>query len=251
MLKKTFVSSLYVIPATVAVLLFATHVWFPEYLITPPQLSGFADQIEFSTAMICVIFFSFILPNRFEIELGLVNGYGTLKLALTKALPVFVYTVAAALSFVAVYRYTPFDLDGYKTYIPIVVPDDWRVYVFLSVFVTALFFSTVCFFLRILMRNCYLPIIGDLLIISLLMNNSEGIRKGTSDIRTCLFDPFITTYFVGNSLPNDISAEVEGYAILKNAWTYNRLIFLALSAALIAATVFLLRREKLHRGTGE
>lgn len=251
MLKKAFVSSLYVIPMAVAVLLFATNVWFPGYLITPPQLTGFVDQIEFSTVMLSVVFFSFILPNKFEIELGLVNGYSTLKLALTKAIPVFIYIIAAEFSVIAIYRYTPFNLSGYKSYIPIVVPDDYRVYVFISAFVTALFFSSLCLFMRVLMRNCYLPIIGDLLVFSILTLNSEGIRKGTRDLKTCFFDPFITTYFVGNSNANQIASEVERYAFLKNAWTYNRLIFLALSAVIIAATVFLLRREKLHRGISE
>ncbi|MBQ6677927.1 MAG: hypothetical protein IJM71_07760 [Clostridia bacterium] len=251
MLKKTFVSSLYVIPATAAVLFFATNIWIPWYLITPPRSFGFIDMTEFTLAALMMILFSFLIPNKYEIELGLVNGCGTLKLALSKAFPVFVYSASTAMVFVAIYRYAPFDVEGVKTFLPITVPDDFRLYVFISVLVTALFFASLFFFMRVLLRNCYLPIFVDLTFLALMIFNSGSIKKGARDLRTCLFDPFITTYFVGNSLPNDISAQVERYSVIKNAWTYNRLIFLSFSLVLLAATLFLLRREKLHRGMGE
>ena len=251
MLKKTFIRSLYVIPATAAVILFATYLWHPNYLITPPQLSGFAEQIEETVAVLMIVFYSFLLPNRFEIELGLVNGYGTLKLAASKAFPVFVYSVLTSFAAVAAYRYTPYDLKNYKSFLPIYVPDDFRIYVFISVFTVLLFFSSVYFFFRVLTRNCFIPVIIDLAVFSALWSISEGIRKGISDLRLSLVDPFITRYFVGNTVPNAYSEQMEGMSALKNAWTVNRLIFLILSLALLAATVFLLRREKLHKGVGE
>lgn len=251
MLKKSFLSSLYVIPTFVAVLFFATQVWVQEFLITPPQISGFSQQVEYTVSLLTVVFFSILLPNKFEIELGLVNGYGTMKLALTKALPVYVYAVVTAIAFVALYRYMPFDLDGFKTYLPIYVPDDFRIYVFISVFVTVTFFSSVYFFMRVLTRNCFLPVIADLLLVTVFMNITNGIRKGMTDAKMCLVDPFISTYFIGNTIPDRLFTEYKENAILKSAWTFNRLFFFILSLAFFAVTILLLRREKLHGGIGQ
>ena len=251
MLKKSFISSLYVIPATLAVILFATHLWTPNYLITPPQLSGFESQIEGSVVILFIALYSFILPNRFEIELCLVNGYSTLKLALSKALPIFLYSTATALISVAFFKYKPFIDTQLKTLIPIYVPDNFRVYTFISIFVTVLFFSSFYFLVRVLTRNCYLPVIADLLVFTSLSSISEGIKKGITDIRVSLIDPFITTYFVGNTIPNNYAEKYRDLTIMKNAWTVNRIIFLALSFVFLMVTVFLLHREKLHRGLGE
>ena len=251
MIKKTFFSHLFVIPATAAVILFATFLWTPNYLITPPQLTGFEKQIETSIPVVLVAFFSFILPNKFEIELGLVNGYGTLKLTVIKAIPIFVYTVLTAFAAVAVYRYTPYTSTEFKTLFPIYVPDHFRVYTFISVLVIILFFSSIFFFFRVLTRNCYIPVIADLLVLSALSVISDGIQKGITDVRMSLVDPFITTYFVGNTIPNEIAGKYQDLSILKNAWTVNRIIFFLLSLAFLAATVLLLRREKLHRGFGD
>lgn len=251
MLKKSLVRSLYIIPVTVAVILFATHLWEPNYLITPPQLSGFEAQIELSMSILLIALYSFILPNRYEIELGLVNGYSTLKLTITKVIPIFLYTFLTSFVAVALYRYKPYDLTQFKSMIPIYVPEDFRVYTFISVFVTLLFFSSFYFFMRVLTRNCYLPVITDLLLFSVLSPISEMVRKGTVSLKMCIVDPFITTYFVGNSIPNAYAEKYQDLEILKNVWTINRLIFFFLSLVLLAATVFLLRREKLHQGIGD
>ena len=251
MQKKSFIRSLYVIPVLAAVILFSTYLWSPDYLITPPEYSGFEDHIERTISIAIIAFYSLFLPNKFEIELGLVNGYGTLKLALTKVLPVFIYSMLASFAAVAVYRVKPFDILGAKSRIPIYVPEDFRLYTFFSVFVTLLFFSSVYFFIRVIFRNCYLPVITDLLIYSFFSPLSSSIQKGVIDIRVSIVDPFITTYFVGNTIPNEIAEKYQDLAILKNAWTVNRLIFLFLSLVLLAATIMLLRREKLHRGFGD
>ena len=252
MLKKSFVRSLYIIPASAAVILFATYLWLPNYLITPPQLSGFEKQIETALPVLMIALYSFILPNKFEIELGLVNGYSTLKLVMIKAIPIFLYTILTSFSAIALYQYMPYDSTQYKSLIPIYVPEDnFKLYTCISVFVIVLFFSAVFLFMRVLTRNCFLPVISDLLLLTGLGSISDGIRKGYTDLRVCLIDPFITVYFVGNDVPNGFADQVEGMAMMRNAWTINRLIFLFLSLALLAATVFLLRREKLHRGLGE
>ena len=242
MIKKSFISHLFVIPATAAVIVFATFLWTPNYLITPPQLSGFEYQIETVIPVLLIAFFSFILPNKFEIELGLINGYSTLKLTVIKAIPIFVY---------AIYRYEPYTSTEFKSIFPIFVPDSFRIFTFISVFVNIMFFSSVFFFFRVLTRNCFIPVIADLLVFSSLTSISEGIRKGYTDIRVSLIDPLITTYFVGNTIPDSYAEKYKDLSLMKNAWTVNRLIFLFLSLAFLSATIMLLRREKLHRGMGE
>lgn len=252
MLKKSFVRSLYIIPASAAVILFATFLWEPNYLITPPQLSGFEKQIETALPVLMIALYSFILPNKFEIELGLVNGYSTLKLVLTKAIPIFLYTILTSSFAIALYQYKRYDSNQFKSLIPIYVPEDsFKLYTYISVFVIVLFFSAVFLFMRVLTRNCFLPVISDLLIFTAFTSISEGIRKGYTDLRVCLIDPFITVYFVGNDVPNVYADQVEGMAMIRNAWTVNRLIFIFLSLVLLAATFLLLRRERLHRGLGE
>ena len=251
MIKKSLISHLFVIPATAAVILFATFLWTPNYLITPPQLSGFEYQIETVIPVLLIAFFSFILPNKFEIELGLINGYSTLKLTVIKAIPIFVYTILTSFAAIAIYRYEPYTSTEFKSIFPIFVPDSFRIFTFISVFVNIMFFSSVFFFFRVLTRNCFIPVIADLLVFSSLTSISEGIRKGYTDIRVSLIDPLITTYFVGNTIPDSYAEKYKDLSLMKNAWTVNRLIFLFLSLAFLSATIMLLRREKLHRGMGE
>jgi len=250
MLRKAFKSSIYIIPLTLGLILFSTHLWIPNYLIAPPPYSGFAFQFESTVVILLVALYSFLLPNRYEIELGLVNGYSTLKLTANKAIPVFVYSIVIAFVTTLLYQYKPFDLNV-ASRMPIFVPDNHRIYILISFFVTVTFFSSLYLFMRVLMRNCFLPVILDLLFVTLFLGLNERIIKGLSDIRTCLFDPFISDYFVGNNVPNEIAVKYPEMAILKNAWTNNRLIFLTFALLLFTATAFLLRREKLHRGIGD
>ena len=170
MLKKSFVRSLYIIPASAAVILFATFLWEPNYLITPPQLSGFEKQIETALPVLMIALYSFILPNKFEIELGLVNGYSTLKLVLTKAIPIFLYSILTSSFAIALYQYKRYDSNQFKSLIPIYVPEDnFKLYTYISVFVIILFFSALFLFMRVLTRNCFLPVITDLLFLSALL----------------------------------------------------------------------------------
>ena len=252
MLRKTFKSSLYVVPITVVTILFATHFWIPNYLIAPPPYSGFAYQLESSIAILLIVFYTFLLTNRFEIELGLVNGYCTLKLATMKVIPVYIYSIVTVLMTIPLYQYKAFDVEsGYSARIPISVPDNHRTYMLISILVTVTFFSSLYFFIRVLMRNCYLPVIPDLLLVTLFFGLNERIIKGYSDIRMSLVDPFISSYFMGNSVPNKIAEKYPEMFLLRNAWTNNRIIFLSFSLLLLVSTVFLLRREKLHRGIGD
>lgn len=251
MLKRSFIRSTIFIPVIIVFLLFATNVWIPYYLICPIQVSGFSASLEHSFPVLLAALYAFTLPNKFEIELGLVCGVSTAKLALSKVIPVFLYSLFSTFIMLFFYRYMPYDLTQYRIIIPIFVPENFKLYMAISFFVTTLFFSALFFFFRVLTRNCYIPIAISLFAITLLDGFYQNIHNGTADIRLSIIDIFISSYFVGNAVPNAIVEQHPEFSIIRNAWTTNRLIFFALSVLLIAATYLLLRREKLHKGFGD
>ncbi|MBR7033758.1 MAG: hypothetical protein IKI03_09030 [Clostridia bacterium] len=252
MFKKTFKSTLYVVPITIGLILVATHIWNADYLIAPPPYSGFVLYLEYSLAVLLIAFFSFILPNKYEIELGLVNGYRTVKLALTKAFPIYIYTLIISILAVIFYQYKPFDIEsGFSTAIPVYVPNNYKLFMCISVFVTISFFSSLFFVIRLLVKNCFFPVFIDIGILIALFNFNDELRRGLTDIRMCFFDPFITVYFVGNTVPNSLSDNYSNLNILKNAWLYNRIFFLILTFALIVISIIILRRDNLHKIIGE
>ena len=73
--------------------------------------------------------------------------------------------------------------------------------------------------------------------------NNQHIRFGMTGLNRTLIDPFISSYFIGDTVPNQLG--------IPYMWTLNRLLFLALSVVLFTATYLLLRRETLHRHIGE
>lgn len=251
MIKKAFKSVVYIFPIMMIPIIFITQLWNPSYLITPPQLSGFSYQMELTITILLIVFYSLLLPNKFEIELAIVKGYSTTKLAFQKACPIYVCSLITVLFSVGVFRYTPFDVLDFHSVIPIYVPGDFKKYILFSLFVSVSFFSSLYFFFRVLLRNCYLPIITGMLFHSTFQGVSDMVKKGWIDIRFCLFDPFISTYIVGNKVPNLYASGSDRFVILTNAWIVNRLIFIFLSLILLTATYLLLRCEKLHRGIGE
>ncbi len=248
MFRKHFLRALYALPVAVAAMLYAAALFKPNYLIAPPEIGSFEDRFEEAFVFFLFPLYTFILTNPYEIELGLVNGCSTVKLAAAKTVPIFVYSIIPAFAAVAFYRYVPLDVTGYDSKIEIYVPDNYRIYMFISVFVTVLFFSSVYFFFRILLKNCFIPIIVDLVVWMTFMPISSPIRMGERDVRWSLIDPFITRYFVGDTVPNRIAGANPGLSLMRNAWTVNRVAFFTASLILIAATVFLLSREKMHRG---
>ena len=80
---------------------------------------------------------------------------------------------------------------------------------------------------------------------------SKNIQKGISDIKLCIVDPFISSYMLGDIVPNAMAEQYVDLPVLQNAWTYNRLIFLGITVVLLVVTCLLLRREKLHKGFGD
>ena len=252
MLKRSFRSYLFLLPLSIGLLLFSTNVWEPQPLIVPLPLAGFVETSEGVIPLLLMFFLSFILHDRYEIELSMVCGVKTTRLALGKALPVFLYTLLTTWAIILCYRYEPYTSTQYKIRIPIYVPDNFRIYLLISAFVTILFFTALFLFLRVLTRNCYIPIGIGMFLYLMLDSVGKSIRAGGASPMTCFWDPFISTYFIGDTIPNALAAKyTEDLSGLTNAWTYNRLMFFALAVLLLVATWLLLRREKLHEDFGD
>ena len=228
--------------------------YFTQYVLTgplivPPKHIGYLDRTELVIAVLMLPVFSFLLPNKFEIELSLSCGTSTVKLFFTKAFASLIYTVIPALVFIFLYQYEPYSGKD-RPKIGIFIPENYKVYMIVSVLVTILFFFALFCFLRVLLRNCYAPILVGLAIYSLAYNTCKNIQNGV-DIERCLYDPFISVYMMGDTVPNNIATQYPELGVVANAWTYNRLIFFGISVVLLVATYIMLRREKLHRGFGD
>ena len=122
---------------------------------------------------------------------------------------------------------------------------------FISMAVTLLFFFALICFVRVLSRNCYVPILIGLFVHLTAENTCKSIQAGGTAVKNCIFDPFISVYFMGDDIPNLIVEQHPQLGVKHNAWTYNRLIFFGISVVLLVATYIMLRREKLHRGFGD
>ena len=228
--------------------------YFTQYVLTgplivPPKHIGYLDRTELVIAVLMLPVFSFLLPNKFEIELSLSCGTSTVKLFFTKAFASLIYTVIPALVFIFLYQYEPY-LGKDRPKIGIFIPENYKLYMVVSVLVTMFFFFALFCFLRVLLRNCYAPILVGLAIYFLAYNTCKNIQNGV-DIERCLTDPFISVYMMGDTVPNNIAAQYPELGVVANAWTYNRLIFLGISVVLLIASYLMLRREKLHRGFGD
>lgn len=250
MLIRSLRRSLPLIVVLAAVLAYFTYPFIKGPLIAASRDITFMDRIELPMAAALIPIFAFILPERFEIELSLTCGVRTSHLFLSKAVPLLICSFLPMLATVLVYTYVPYDRKVYSR-IQIFVPDNYKVYVIASVAVTVLLvFSLICF-LRVLFRNCYIPIIGGLFFHCLAAGLNIAIRNGGKPIKSCIFDPFISNYILGDTVPSNIAAQLPELGISPHAWTYNRLLFLGISIVLLVATYVLLRREKLHSGFGD
>ena len=236
--------------AVAAFLTYCTYNYLTGPLITPPREVGFIERTEQMVTAMMIPIFSFVLPNKFEIELSLTCGTSTSRLFFTKAIPSFIYTVIPSLVFVFLYEYVPYEGNSPRK-IPIYVPENYLPYVIVSLIVTLLFFFSLCCFVRVLSRNCYVPMLFGLFLHASAITLCKGVQSGQYEITKSIMDPYITVYFVGDEVPNAIAEKYPQLSSLSNVWTHNRLLFLGISVALLTATYILLRREKLHRGFGE
>ena len=252
MFLRSYRRSVLVIIPAMAILLFASSVWIEQPLITPLPQTDFMCNVETTVPIFLIAVCSFLLHDPFEVELGLVCGTSTAKLALSKFLPILSYSLLSAFTIMALYKYQPYTpAPTDRIVIPIYVPDNYRLYMAVSFFVTVMFFASLFFFLRVLTRNCYIPIILGVFIHLTAYNFYYSIHNGETSIKGSLIDPFVSAYFLGNEVPNAFAEQYSDLTILKNAWTNNRILFFALSLLLLGATYLLLQREKLHQGFGE
>ena len=222
-------------------LAFSCTVWNPHHLIVALPEHGFIDSTEFFIPFVLLLPISFLLYDNFEIELGLVCGVKTTKLLFTKFIAILLFAITAAFAMVALFEYEPYVPQQSKIIIPIHIPENFKVYMFISAFVTTVFFASLFLFMRVAIKNCYAPVGLGVLVYTVFNGFNYDIHSGYTDIRKCLFDPFLSNYFMGDTVLTE-------YYRVGPLWTYNRLLFFGLAVVMLVATYFLLRREKLHQG---
>lgn len=247
MLKRSYLRTL---PYFLAVWAFLLRT-----LAMPHSAYKFIDNTEIIFPILLIPVCAFILYDKTEIELALVSGMKTTKLFFTKLAPFVTYTVIPGVAFALMFRSdTQSEVDlGQITMksIPEYVPENYKLLTVVSVTVTVLFIFALYSLIRVATRNCYIPIL-------VCFGLSVGIRGFSASIvamrlpmTNCLLDPFINSYFIGNSVPNTYAIKYPELAGMTNMWTYNRLLFIGISALLFFITYLILRREKLHCGIGE
>ena len=230
--------------AAVAAMLFVSLIWFPQFLLVPPHLTSIIDSTEVAVPMVLLIPIAFLCHNPYEVELSMTCGMRTPKLVFSKFLPILTYTEIIMAVLALLYRYIPYDPEIHgASLFPIHVPEHFRLYTVISTLVTTLFFASLFLFLRVVTHSNFLPLGAGLFFLSVFKANNQHIRFGMTELNRTLMDPFISSYFIGDTVPNQLG--------IPYMWTLNRLLFLALSVVLFTATYLLLRRETLHRHIGE
>ncbi len=250
MLLRSLRRSYPLLIAVTLLLVYFVYNYLEGPLIVPPKELGFIDRSELRIAAIMIPIFAFLLPNKFEIELALTCGTKTTKLFWSNAIASFIYTAVPMFVFVFLYRYIPYAGKNPWVY-AIRVPENYRVLMVISMAVTLLFFFSVVCFARVLFRNCYVPMLVGLCVHLTAETNCKEIQRGQIAVKNCIFDPFISVYFMGDDVPNALAYQHPQLGVIANSWTYNRLIFFGISVVLLIATYIMLRREKLHRGFGD
>lgn len=222
--------------------------------MTAPGGTSFFSSTELIVPFVVLLPVSFLLYNNYEIELALVNGVTTMKLMFCKFFATVVATIlplfAVILPVQAKYYYASPD----EIIIPIHVPENFKLYLLISAFVTVLFFASLFLLLRVVLRNCYAPVGLAILVFSYFQSRNQNINYLSLPFRFALFDPFITKYLIGNTVANEgftVTATSEVVAPFSNLWTYNRLLFLGIAVVLLVITCCLLRKEKLHESFGD
>ncbi len=224
-------------------------------LVITPNAFRFIDITEMLLPILLIPMCAFILYDRTEIELALVSGTKTTKLFFTKIIPIITYTLIPSIFFGLLFHsdsHSHID-PGMVTMksIPEYVPDNYKLLTLVSMVITVTFFIALYSLIRVLTRNCYVPILMCFGISVGLRSFSAAIVAMRIPLTTCLIDPFINSYFIGNSVPNIYAEKFSELVSLTSAWTYNRLLFIGISTLLFLITYLILRREKLHCGIGE
>ena len=241
LLRRSFRNTIYYIFICTAFLLFSSHVWVPQPLIVPLPELGFIDFTEVVVPVLLFIPISFMYYDTFEIELSLVCGVRTRNMFLGKFFAIFTYAMIPMIGMVLAYQYTPYTGTN-KIRIPIYIPENYKVYMLVSAFVTMFFFASLVFFFRVLTRNCYAPIGVGLFVYVLFTGTNNIIHNGQMDIRCAVFDPFISNYLLGDTVTQKV---------FMNMWTTNRLLFFSIGVVLLVLSCIILGREKQHENFGD
>ena len=238
--SRTLRRYLWAFPATFIVGCVVTMLWMPQSPIVPYPTSGFIGGLEMILPVLLSLPLSFLLYNKSTIELALVHGVRTLRLFAVHFLSALLPVLTAIVVMMLCYRYEPLSRENEaRLTMPLYIPETLRLHMLFSAVVTLLFFVSLVVFLRVALRNCYVPIVAVLLAFTTFYEYSRPLRTGTVDqLSGALFDPYISTYIIGDRVPR-----AYGYGAL---WTYNRLLFLGISFALLGAAALILRREKMH-----
>lgn len=168
-------------------LLLTTEVWEKQLILTAPGVNCFFNSCELLVPFFVVLPVSFTLYDNYEIELGLINGVPTVKLMLCKF---FAIIVAILVPFVAVnalvrdkyYRCRPEEIR-----IPLELPENFQIYLVLSVIVTTLFFASLFLLLRVALRNCYAPVGLGILAFSFFQPRMLNINDLSLPFKSALF----------------------------------------------------------------
>ena len=233
----------------------AVWVYMLRTLALTPDAFRFIDITEMLFPILLIPMCAFVLYDKAEIELALVSGTRTTKLFFTKIIPIITYTlIPSALFCLLFYSNSHSHIDpGMVTLksIPEYVPGNYKLLTLVSMVITVTFFIALYSFIRVLTRNCYVPILICFGLSVGLRGFSAAIVAMRIQLTNCLFDPFINSYFIGNSVPNIYAEKFSDLSRMMNVWTYNRAFFILVSGVLFFLTYLILRREKLHRSIGE
>ena len=251
--KRNLKSYLFMPIVLFAILLFSSRVWEPQSAILPSPGISFSSCVENTVTVVVLIFISFLLHDNFEIELALVNGVKTVKLAMLKYLPVLIYSFIPASFIYLLHKNLPFNNENgqYRVRIPVYVPENYKVYLIVSLLINILFFASLFLFIRVLTKNCYITVAIGLFISVFFDSFSMGIKGGSTHIGWSLVDPYLSAYFMGDTVPRMYAEQFEDLKYMSHAYTVNRVGFLVVAIILLVSSYFILRKEKLHEGFGE
>lgn len=227
-----------------ALFLFSTNIWTPSYLIVPLPFKGIVDLIETITPLLTLLPLSFVLHDSYEIELGLTCGLRTERLMMCQYIPILLYTLVNILLMILCYQHRPFSLfNEYPAFVPINIPNAYKTYLIISATTTAIFFSALQVLIRVVCKNSYVAVSINICVYLLFLTQNFSLRQGRFAIHRAILDPFISTYFLGDSVPLELG--------LGKVWTTNRVLYVTLSFFFFFISCWLLRREKTHEDSEE
>lgn len=251
---RTLWRSKYYFLAATALFIVLSGIWKPQYVLATPMQQSFFSYTEMMVPFVVLLPVSFMLYDTYEIELGLINGVSTSKMVFHR----FVSTVAATIIplLVTIVFLTPkrFFAPDSDIFIPLDVPENYKLYLSVSACVTVLFFASLTLLFRVALKNCYAPVGLGILAFSLFESLNTAFNSLSLPLKSALFDPFITKYLIGDKVVNEgftVPSTGEIIAPIPHLWTYNRLLFVGISLVLLGITYLLLRREKLHESFGD